>query len=177
MPDSASQEICINDFSNLAVQKWEIVNDDVMGGLSESNFQINEDGHAVFLGNISLENNGGFASVRNNASLNLEEFNCLRLRVKGDGKQYSFRLWTGEGDKTHRFSYDMRFDTDAGSWMEVILPFSEFHPFFRGVPVMDVPSLDLSNIHQYGFMISDKQQGEFRLEIAGIWGISSHQSR
>jgi len=175
--NSDSLETCITDFSNLAAQKWKIVNDGVMGGISESSFQINEDGHAVFLGTISLENNGGFASVRNHEPLNLEGYKSLRLQIKGDGKRYCFRLWTAEDDNIHRFSYDIRFDTDSDKWIDVILPFSEFHPFIRGMPVMDVPPLDLSNINRYGFLISDKQQGEFRLEIAGIWGISSHESR
>lgn len=169
--DHLSRDQCITDFSNLASHKWEIINDGVMGGKSESSFQINEDGHAVFIGYISLENNGGFASVKNHESLNLDGFTGIRLRLKGDGKRYCFRLRTGKGDNTYRFSYDMRFDTEADNWMDVILPFSEFHPYFRGAPVMDVPSLDLSNIRQYGFLISDKQEGEFRLEIAGIWGI------
>lgn len=172
-PDHLSRDQCINDFSNLATQKWKIINDGVMGGKSESSFQINEEGHAVFLGNISLENNGGFASVRNLESLNLKGFKGINLRLKGDGKRYCFRLRTGEGDNTYRFSYDIRFDTEAGIWMDQVLPFSEFHPYFRGMPVMDVPPLDLSGIHQYGFLISDKQEGEFRLEIKAIWGIQS----
>lgn len=171
--DYSYRDQCITDFSNLAAQQWEIINDGVMGGKSESSFQINEEGHAVFLGNISLENNGGFASVRNHGPLNLEEFNGVRLRLKGDGKRYCFRLRTGKGNNTYRFSYDMRFDTETGTWMDVTLPFSEFHPYFRGMPVMDVPPLDLSNIRQYGFLISDKQEGEFRLEITAIWGIHS----
>jgi hypothetical protein len=44
--------------------KWRIVNDGVMGGLSTSNVRINDEGKISFSGNVSLDNNGGFASLR-----------------------------------------------------------------------------------------------------------------
>ena len=44
--------------------QWYIVNDGVMGGISESEITLNDDGTATFRGDVSLENNGGFASVR-----------------------------------------------------------------------------------------------------------------
>ena len=40
---------------------WEVVNDDVMGGVSTSQFQVLTNGCAVFSGTVRLENNGGFA--------------------------------------------------------------------------------------------------------------------
>jgi len=169
--NSGTEEHCITNFTNLAAQKWEIVNDGVMGGQSESSFQINEKGNAVFIGSISLENNGGFASVRNHKSLNLEGFKSLKLHVKGDGKRYCFRLRTASNGGVHRFSYDYRFETEAEHWIDVDLPLSGFRPFFRGNPLKDVPPLDLSKIRLYGFLISDKQEGPFRLEIADIWAI------
>lgn len=171
--NSGTEEHCITAFSNLAAQKWEIVNDGVMGGCSDSTFQINDKGNAVFIGTISLENNGGFASVRNHESLNLEGFKSLKLHVKGDGKRYCFRLRTAANGGVHRFSYDYRFETEAECWIDVDLPLSGFRPFFRGKPLKDVPPLDLSKIRLYGFLISDKQEGPFRLEIANIRGALS----
>lgn len=47
-----------------AVQRWQAVNDGVMGGVSDGRFKITEDGAMEFFGTLSLENNGGFASVR-----------------------------------------------------------------------------------------------------------------
>ncbi len=44
--------------------KWRIVNDAVMGGLSSSTVSINNEGKILFSGNVSLDNNGGFASLR-----------------------------------------------------------------------------------------------------------------
>ena len=43
---------------------WRIINDGVMGGESQGKFYIDTEGNGIFEGTISLENNGGFSSVR-----------------------------------------------------------------------------------------------------------------
>jgi len=43
---------------------WQAVNDGVMGGVSQGRFRITDARTMEFSGNLSLENNGGFASVR-----------------------------------------------------------------------------------------------------------------
>ncbi|MDZ7758011.1 CIA30 family protein [Rhodohalobacter sp.] len=163
--------VVITDFTNLANQKWRIVNDDVMGGLSESHFQINSDGHAVFLGEISLKNNGGFASVRNQEPLNLFGFEAVRLKVKGDGSRYSFRLKPNPDSSNPAYWYEHRFETEKDEWSEIVLPFSSFKPTYRGSTPKDAPQLDLKNISHFGFLISDKQSGKFRLEVNKIEAI------
>ena len=47
-----------------AAKQWQTVNDGVMGGVSDGRFKINDDKNMEFFGTLSLENNGGFASVR-----------------------------------------------------------------------------------------------------------------
>ena len=158
----------ITDFSNLANQQWVITNDGVMGGKSSSQFQINKDGNGVFLGTVSLENNGGFASVKNYEPLNLSGFSEIRLTGLGDGNRYSFRLQTGDKSSVHPWSYEQRFDTKDGKWIEVDLSVNAFKPTYRGKTPDNVPPLDLSAIKRYGFLISDKQAGDFRLEIDRI---------
>ncbi len=158
----------ITDFSNLARQKWMIVNDDVMGGNSSSRFQINKDGNGVFLGTVSLVNNGGFASVKNHESINLTGYNKILLKLKGDGNRYSFRLQTGEYGNVHKWSYEQRFETNANEWIKVELDLSNFEATYKGKKPGDVPKLNPENIMRYGFLISDKQQGDFRLEIEQI---------
>ena len=57
-------ETTIFEFNSAATSgKWYTVNDDVMGGISKSNMELNDDGTATFLGQVSLENNGGFVQV------------------------------------------------------------------------------------------------------------------
>ena len=46
---------------------WQTVNDGVMGGVSEGKFKITDKKTLEFFGTLSLENNGGFASVRTKA--------------------------------------------------------------------------------------------------------------
>lgn len=161
----------VTDFTNLAAQKWMITNDGVMGGKSSSQFQINKDGNGVFLGTVSLENSGGFASVKNHESINLSGFSSIRLRIRGDGNRYSFRLQTGANGQLNRWSYEQRFETKDNEWTEIDLPLDQFTPTYRGRTPEDVPPLDPSKIMRYGFLISDEQEGDFRLEIKKISAI------
>jgi NADH dehydrogenase [ubiquinone] 1 alpha subcomplex assembly factor 1 len=163
-----NSSILITDFSNLAHQKWQITNDVVMGGNSHSGFQINEDGHAVFLGSVSLDNNGGFASVKNHEPLNLTGCRIILIRLKGDGNRYSFRLQTGSRDGVHPWNYEQRFKTKHNEWQSIELPLRDFKASYRGRPVPDAPPLNASIIMNYGFLISDNQEGPFRLEIQKI---------
>jgi NADH dehydrogenase [ubiquinone] 1 alpha subcomplex assembly factor 1 len=155
----------ITDFTNLASQKWVVVNDGVMGGVSQSSLQINDAGNGVFIGRVSLENNGGFASVKQSGRLNFSGYSGIFIRILGDGKRYSFRFRTKTGEQPHYWVYNTRFETQAEHWDEIFLPFYGFNPVYRGRELSDIPSPDLSAICEYGFLISDKQEGPFRLEI------------
>lgn len=155
------------------VDSWEIVNDGVMGGCSQSTFLIDDHDCAVFKGYISLENNGGFASVRRRIPLDIEAYTQIHLNVKGDGKRYCFRLRTESKQEgtIHRFSYDYRFDTQSDIWTDYKLPLSGFRPYFRGRALSNVPPFDCSAIRQYGFLISDRQEGPFKIKISSIKAI------
>lgn len=62
----STQSRSLFDFSNSngnAADQWQTVNDGVMGGRSEGNFRISGKPSMEFFGTLSLENNGGFASV------------------------------------------------------------------------------------------------------------------
>lgn len=147
-------------------QIWRVVNDSVMGGVSTSTVNY-EDGNLIFTGNVSLENNGGFASIRTlPVQMNLEDYTHVSLRVKGDGNRYSFRLWTSS--KWDGASYVTNFETKDNEWIEVHLPLKDFYPQFRGYQLRDYPALDPSMIRQLGILISDKQEGEFKIEVDWI---------
>jgi len=145
---------------------WRVVNDSVMGGVSTSSVNY-EDGNLIFSGNVSLKNNGGFASMRTlPVKMNLEEYSHLSLRVKGDGNRYSFRLWTSS--RWDEASYVTNFETIENEWTEVHLPLKDFYPQFRGYQLRDYPALDASKIRQLGILISDKQEGEFKIAVDWI---------
>jgi len=146
---------------------WLNVDDVVMGGVSDSAMQLTQNGTALFAGNLSLENSGGFASVRTVLEQrNYAEFDGFRLRVKGDGKRYSFRA--RNDDRFDGVVYKSDFETVPGEWMEIDLPFAGFVPSFRGRTLPDAPPLDSGNIAQIGLLISSRQEGAFRLEVGRI---------
>ncbi|MEJ2025051.1 MAG: CIA30 family protein [Deltaproteobacteria bacterium] len=146
---------------------WRIVNDGVMGGLSQSNIFLSESNTALFQGTVSLENNGGFSSVRTSPRLyKLDGYHGIMLRLKGDGKKYQFRLRTD--DRFDGISYRYRFKTERNKWMIIRGPFNECVPVFRGRILNDVPPITPKKIQQIGFLIADKQAGPFKLEIDWI---------
>lgn len=156
------------DCKSPGVEKWfEVINDEVMGGLSEGRLMMTTEKTALFEGELSLENRGGFASVRAYiGDLLLNSFKGLAIRVKGDGKRYRLRVRTA--DASEGFAYQASFVTKSDTWITVHLPFSEFVPFFRGNVVPDAPALNPGDIRQIGLMIADKQSGPFRVEIEWI---------
>ena len=144
--------------------QWRIVNDGVMGGLSKSGIDINKNAVAVFQGQLSLENNGGFASLRRlPRDYNLKGFTGVSIRIKGDGRTYQFRIRTNE--RFDGVAYRAEFETKAKEWLIVKIPFKAFIPTFRGRRVPNAPKLRQENIRQIGFLIADKREGTFRLEI------------
>ncbi len=149
-----------------AAEPWPNVDDPVMGGRSRSRMRI-EDGVAVFEGLVSLENNGGFASLRSRpAEHRLEDFDGIALRIRGDGKIYGIRLRTDA--RYDGVSYQAKVATRAGRWSEIRLPRQMFKPVFRGRRVGGYPPLDPQEIKTFGVIISDQQEGPFRLEIDWI---------
>jgi len=146
---------------------WQIVNDDVMGGVSTSRFQILTNGGAVFSGVVSLENNGGFASVRSSpVRHDLTGCGCFVIRLRGDGRRYKFTARTETGFDAPL--YQCAFETKRGEWEEHRLAFKDFVPTFRGRTLTGVPPLNAANVTSVGFLISDQQAGPFRLEIVSI---------
>lgn len=152
-------------FSNQTnVKEWNIVNDGVMGGISKSSLKLTDSGQGQFSGNVSLANNGGFASIQLNKSIQLTEENkFIILRVKGDGKRYEFRL---KGRISQYESYVHQFAT-SGEWENIQLKISEFYPQLRGRK-LKIPNFNFDNIEQLSFLIANNQEEDFKLLIDWI---------
>ena len=160
------QEVLLWNAKNPLGLEWQIVNDTVMGGVSRSQFFVG-DTSGLFTGTLSLENNGGFASVRSVAQdLNLSsELSQLMVRVRGDGRQYKMtarRRGTYDG-----VNYQKEFQTKKGEWQEVELDLKEFRPRWRGRSLNE-PPLRADEIRSVGIIVSDKRQGPFKLEVEWI---------
>jgi hypothetical protein len=163
----AATDKIVYDFQNTTnATAWQVVNDDVMGGISTSSFRLTN-GVAVFQGKVSLENNGGFASVRSVPGRHeLAGSDAFVVRVRGDGRSYKFTARTDPGFDSP--IYQSVFTTKKGEWEEHRLPFKQFVPTYRGRVLTDEPPLDATKVTSVGFLISDKQDGPFKLEVAWI---------
>tara|TARA_B100001939_G_scaffold204483_1_gene175881 strand:+ start:712 stop:1266 length:555 start_codon:yes stop_codon:yes gene_type:complete len=160
-----SQNITMVDTSNnIGIDNWEIVNDGVMGGISQSNIYLNEVNNIIFAGNVSLKNNGGFASIRRGFNGNqLNDTSKFLLRVKGDGNIYKFRL-TMKGSYAN---YSADFKTTKDQWIDIEIPVENFKPYYFGRSIR-APKLKVHKVNSIGILISDKQEGNFLLEIENI---------
>jgi monofunctional biosynthetic peptidoglycan transglycosylase len=146
---------------------WVAVNDNVMGGISKGSALMTEDCCLSFSGSISLENNGGFASIRTlPTDFELAEYKGIRIKVKGDGRTYQFRLRAGKA--FDGIAFKQEFDTVPDDWLEIELPFESFLPSYRGRILGDVKPIDPADIRQIGFLIADKIEGPFSLAIERI---------
>ena len=149
-----------------AAKTWVNVNDGVMGGVSDGRFKITDNKTMKFFGTLSLENNGGFASVRSRPrEMNLEAGDSVTTRVRGDGREYSFNLYLPRD--SGRYSYRQNFKTKKGEWIEVSLPVDEFVATFHGRMLPD-QKLNPSKVNAVGFQLGDKKAGPFKLEVEWI---------
>ncbi len=159
------QQIMIFDFNpSSRIKSWTVVDDFVMGGRSMGNLKINKEGHAQFYGTVSLDNNGGFSSIRHSfntiAATNQSKF---VLKLKGDGKNYQFRV----KDKFYKkYSYIYEFQTN-GEWQTIEIPFDVMYASFRGNR-LDIPNYNGSQMQEIAFLIANKRNEQFNLIIDSI---------
>ena len=76
---------------DMSAEPWRAINDGVMGGISAGRMVQTEAG-LRFEGELSLENNGGFASVRRVVEADLAETGGVLLKLRGDGRTYKVSL-------------------------------------------------------------------------------------
>jgi len=147
--------------SNTDASAWRVVNDGVMGGLSKGDFAINDAGHGLFKGEISLENNGGFSSVRYAfESKDVSTFSSVKIRLRGDGKAYQFRVKEKSGQR-HSHIADIK---TSGQWETISVQFSDMYPAFRG-RLLDIPNYSGAAMTEIAFLIGNKKSEKFALEI------------
>ncbi|KAK4523595.1 hypothetical protein GAYE_PCTG70G1491 [Galdieria yellowstonensis] len=165
--------------ANLSRQ-WGPVDDVVMGGVSQSKIELSSTGDsAVFSGQVSTDNFGGFASVKTvpfETPIDASGYDGIFLRLLGDGKRYKFiircdKKWDG-------IAYISSVDSVAFTWKDFWLPFSEFRPVFRAKTITSMSPLDPSRIYSFQLMYSkfeydEKlnptfQEGPFSVEVKDI---------
>ena len=147
---------------------WRVVDDGVMGGLSKGKIEISKDGILTFSGKLSLENNGGFSSLRTgDLKMDLAGAEGLVARVKGDGRTYQMRFSTDARFRGMEVSFKADFKTTKGEWTEVKVPFDQFKGSFRGMS-LSKEKFNPSKIRRVGLLLGDKKQGPFELQVDWI---------
>lgn len=167
---AAEDRVLFSFKSSESAKPWQSVNDVVMGGRSDGRFRINDDKKMEFFGTLSLENNGGFASVRAKASdsdghLGLKSGDVIVIRVRGDGREYNFDLYTQRD--LGGYAYRQTFKTKMNEWIEVELPVDKTVANWRG-NVFPNQKLDPHKVTGLGFLLGDKKPGPFKLEVEWI---------
>ena len=149
------------------VNDWAAIDDRVMGGVSRSKLRNDPAGHAVFEGTVSLERNGGFASVRSSPDTRGKPHaTACVIDVRGHNKQFKLSLLTDDGFDS--LNYQASFAPEGDDWRTIRLPLAAFRASFRGRDAPGAPALDPAWIRQVGLMIAERQAGPFALDIRRI---------
>lgn len=142
---------------------WYILNDGVMGGVSSSSLKVDSDGFGCFEGNVSTANNGGFASLRYVSLVRVGKRKTIKLKIKGDGKDYQFRVKKNSSDYE---SYITTFST-SGNWETIDIELEDLYPSFRGRKLQQ-PNFDATKFDELSILIANKKNESFKLLIQSI---------
>lgn len=154
--------LMIFDFTKEAdLQNWYVVDDTVMGGVSAGKRGLSAEGYGMFEGHVSLDNNGGFSSIRYNAGkTKLQGYSKFVIALKGDGKAYQFRVKTKSSEY---YSYISTFTTN-NTWQIIEIPFNSMVPSFRG-RTLDMINFPGDSLEEIGFLVGNKKEEDFKLAI------------
>ena len=151
-------------FSKQSTFEWFLVNDDVMGGISRAEVERTNQSTMSFSGRLSLKNNGGFSSVRVSIPRSdLTYYDGLVFKIRGDGRLYSVLVTTQD----HRTTWQAGFNTSK-EWQIVKVPFDKMRMSVSGWKTNDSPKIIGSKVRGLGFIISDKDEEPFNLEVDWI---------
>ena len=116
------------------------------------------------VGDVSLENNGGFVQAAlqladSPQTLDASNYAGIRLLVRGTGEEYGVHLRTSDVLRSWQ-SYRSQFKADP-EWQQVLLPFNQFRPHRLSTP------LDLRKLRRLG-LVAIGRVFHADLAVAGI---------
>jgi hypothetical protein len=143
---------------------WMVVNDDVMGGRSNSTAKLSTNS-LIFKGYVSLKNNGGFASLRSPlGKFDLSKYKKVKIKFKSGGRDFALRL--GTSDLYYRPIYKHFFSSTTNDWEIVELNLSDFKEYTIGqITGTKISRDNFEKIIRIGIILSDKKEGPFEIEI------------
>ena len=123
-----------NDLSSNLGTKWQLVTDNVMGGLSQGQLTLDSYKGKKCLrmrGDVTTENNGGFVQIALSLSkqgvLDASAFSGVEIEVAGNNEVYNIHFRTGDlwfPWQSYRFSF-----TAFSDWQTYRVPFSELEEY------------------------------------------------
>lgn len=150
---------------DVGVAGWRTVLDGVMGGRSTGRVTQPEPGVLRFSGELSLENNGGFSQMQTTVpEASLKDAIGIEARVRGDGRTYQFDVRCSDV-RMMAGSFQTKFDTVAGEWVTIRLPFEKFRLYSFGRLVPNAPKLTPARVESIGVTLADKKAGAFQLDV------------
>ena len=135
---------------------WQYVSDRVMGGVSDGQVNLEQDGEMYYVrltGNVSTRNNGGFIQLRSGISFANSEkdgknLQGVRLNVRGNGETYDIHIITNDRAYYGDY-YSATFQADS-DWKMIDLPFNKFERKRYNTSKLDAKNIRSFSITAYG---------------------------
>lgn len=143
-----------------------LIHDTVMGGRSSGNVSQTHDA-VLFAGNLSLENNGGFASVefKLQRSITAGNINQITLHAAADQRTYQLRLKTPFIQQGVAYVAEFTKTSDQHSYQFDV---GDFSGRYRGRAVLNLPPLNFSDVSHVSVMLADKSPGPFAITLHSL---------
>jgi NADH dehydrogenase [ubiquinone] 1 alpha subcomplex assembly factor 1 len=160
------QNILVFDFgTEKDFGRWSIVNDGVMGGLSQSQAVLESDA-VLFSGTVSLKNNGGFVSLRSAmGNYDLSGYTQCEIRFKSDTDRM-FELLIEQETAFYLPKFRAKFGAKTADWKTHTFPLNQMEISRMGNALQKgINPQTLAGIQRIGIILADKQEGNFKLWI------------
>ena len=143
-------------FNSDSGKYWQYVSDRVMGGVSDGQVNLEQDGemyYARLTGNVSTRNYGGVIQLRTGISFANSEkdgknLQGVRLNVRGNGETYEIHITTN--DRTYRGDYYSATFKANSDWKMIDLPFNKFKRKRSNNTKLDAQNITRLGIVAYG---------------------------
>ena len=126
----SSKEMILDQLKNPKLtnqsQQWSFITDKVMGGVSTGKFIVEKvDGVMCYrmIGDVSTKNNGGFIQSRVGVYLNSNDFEGIRLKIRGNNNEYFVHL---RAPRMMPWNYYYAEFYATNEWQIIELPLSSF---------------------------------------------------
>lgn len=151
------------DFGKEKTNNWIKINDGVMGGLSQSNIEYTANS-IIFSGNVSLDNNGGFVSLRANwGEYDLTKYKGIKIKYRSVGQTFGFMI---ENRRRFYYPYYIAELEASEDWQEIEILWSDLNEYKIGRKTgKKITDEFLRSVIRFGFINTSKKASDFRFEI------------